>query len=83
MKTLLLRAWKAFYAGWMRFAHVLGIVNTAVLLTLIYIILILPLRFIWLLLRKDPLFRSSYTRTPGWQPREPEASDLDERSHPF
>lgn len=38
MKNALKRAWKKFYAGWMKFAHVLGIINQTILLTLVYFI---------------------------------------------
>ncbi|MCU0452050.1 MAG: SxtJ family membrane protein [Bacteroidetes bacterium] len=77
------KGWRAFYAGWMRFAHVLGIVNTTLLLTVVYVLVVLPTRLIWWALRKDPLLVRRTPVTTMWQSREQEQPDLDERRHPF
>lgn len=76
-------AWRAFYAGWMRFAHALGIINTTVLLTLVYAFVVLPTRAIWWILRKDPLMVRRSTSASMWRPREQDEPTLDERRHPF
>lgn len=83
MSNLIRDIWKRVFDVWMRFAHVLGVINTTILLTLVYIVMVLPLKLGFLLLRKDPLRLRSFRRGPTWQVRDTEASDLDERSHPF
>ena len=48
----------AAYRGWMKFAHVLAVVNTTILLTVVYVVLIGPIALIMKLLRNDPLEQS-------------------------
>ncbi len=51
--TQLKRFGKTLYRGWMAFAHVLGAINTGVILTVVYVVLIGPIRLILLLMGKD------------------------------
>jgi hypothetical protein len=67
----------------MRFAHVLGLINTTVLLTAVYLIVVLPTRAVWWILRKDPLMLRRTTFVSTWQLRERDEPTLDERRHPF
>ena len=83
MKRLVIRIWKPVFAVWMRFAHVLGIINTAILLTIVYVVMILPLRIVLAIVRKDPLHLRAYHTGPAWTARATEAAEREERSHPF
>jgi len=51
---------------WWRFAHVLGWFNSRVLLVAIYVLLIVPIAFVWRLMGKDPL-RLRRRDGSGWQ----------------
>lgn len=61
VKNILVKIWKGIKKGWMKFAHTLGVINTTILLTIFYFILIgiyaiiigLPKKLIQLL-RKAP-----------------------------
>jgi hypothetical protein len=81
--TAIKAMWRAFCAGWMRFAHVLGIINTTVLLTLVYLVVVIPTRTIWWILRKDPLMVRRTGFVSMWLPRAQDEPSLDERRHPF
>ena len=46
---------KIVYDAWMRFGHVMGRINGAIILTVVYAIMILPIGLALRLVRKDPL----------------------------
>ncbi len=52
------------YRGWMRFAAVLGWINTRVLLILIYYLVVTPLGLIMRLFRRSPLEGGYWTDPP-------------------
>lgn len=54
-------------ALWWRFARALGYVNARVLLTVLFVVVLVPLSLIWRLTGKDPLARRR-TIWPGWSP---------------
>ena len=64
-------------ALWWRFSRTLARINTRVLLTLLFFIVLVPLSIVWRLTGKDPLARRR-DRWPGWWPYP--ASHLD-RAH--
>jgi hypothetical protein len=82
MNTLRLLG-KALFRRWMQFAHVLGLINTTILLTLVFLIVVLPTKAIWVLLRKDPLLIRRIPFRSMWLPRTPDEPTLEERRHPF
>ena len=43
------------YKGWMKFAHILGIVNTRIILFLVFILTVVPISLLLRLFRKDIL----------------------------
>ena len=45
------------YRGWMRFGLVMGKITTPVLMTLIFVLVILPLALVLRLLKKAPMYR--------------------------
>ena len=71
------------YKGWMSFAHALAVVNTTVLLTLVYFFLIGPVSVVARILGKD--FMKHRIRRTGsfWKPKEPVAHTLDQARHQF
>ena len=52
-------------AAWWRLAHVLGYINTRILLTLLYFFLLTPMGLIWRAIGKDPMARQRAS-WPGW-----------------
>ncbi len=62
---------KLIYRGWMKFALVLGWVNTRIILSLVYFIVMTPLAFIFKLVGKDPMCRKLSTADSYWIKREP------------
>jgi hypothetical protein len=82
MKTLKSMASFA-YRLWMRFARALAIVNTHVLLTLVFFLIIGPVALVVWLLRKDFLDRTM--RSPGtyWKPKQAAVHDLESASRQF
>jgi hypothetical protein len=57
---------RAFHNGWMRFASALGYVNSRVLLTLMYYLVMTPYGFVSRLVGRDPLRRRGATRESYW-----------------
>jgi hypothetical protein len=60
-----LLAWPS--AWWWRFARALGYVNARVLLTVVFVIVLVPLGLVRRLAGNDPLFRRPRA-WPGWSP---------------
>ena len=52
-------------AAWWRFSRALGHVNTRILLTLLFAVVLVPISLIWRLIGKDPLARRR-DRWTGW-----------------
>ena len=60
-----LLAWPSMW--WWRLVHVLGYVNSRILLTVLFSAVIVPLNAIWRVIGKDPLARRRQTEN-GWSP---------------
>ncbi|MCB2230273.1 hypothetical protein KQH82_06120 [bacterium] len=75
MKKVLRQIWN----GWMRFARVVGRVNTAVLLTLFYFLILSPLGAVMRLFGWDPLRtgRKARKAESNWQTVRDGSPDLD------
>ena len=54
-------------AAWWKVAMVLGYVNARIILTLIFMIVLVPLGVVWRLIGRDPLGRRR-SQWPGWSP---------------
>lgn len=52
---------------WWRFARTLGYVNARVILTVLFVIVLVPLGLLWRITGKDPLARRR-SSWPGWSP---------------
>jgi hypothetical protein len=66
----------ALWAGWKKFAHRLGIINTTIVLTIVFVMLA-PVALVRRLFGADRLGR---THAPGksmWRSPEPAATDVD------
>jgi len=61
---------RAFHVGWMRFASILGYINSRVLLFVLFYFLITPYGWIARLFGRDALNRRGKSRDSYWIPRE-------------
>ena len=73
MKKVLSLLWQ----GWKKFAHVLGIINTRILLTLTYITVIAIVAIISRLIGADLLDRRMKRRPSYWHDREAADASLE------
>ncbi len=48
-------AWMAFFAKWMKFAEVLGMISTTIILSVFFYVFLTPTGLVMRLFRKDPL----------------------------
>lgn len=55
---------------WMKLAHAVGWFNTQVILTVVFIVLIIPTGLIMKVLRKDPMKRKMSAEETYWEPYE-------------
>ncbi len=55
---------------WMKLAHAVGWFNTQVILTVVFILIIIPTGLIMKLLRKDPMKRKIFAEGTYWEPYE-------------
>jgi hypothetical protein len=67
MKKILLLLWR----GWKKFAHALGIVNTKILLTLTYFLVLSVISIVGRLFRADLLDKKMISKQSYWHKREP------------
>ncbi|MEX1138988.1 MAG: SxtJ family membrane protein [Bacteroidota bacterium] len=78
------KALTAAYRGWMAFARFLGIVNTTILLTLVYILLIGPLSLVMRAFGSDLLDKRMKAPSGSfWRKKAPLKHTLDECRHQF
>jgi hypothetical protein len=75
------KIWKAFKKGWMKFAHVVGKVNTTILLSILYFVIVGIYSIITHLFK---LFALPFKKTPEtyWITRK-DKFDPDSLKHPF
>ena len=73
MKKVFSLVWR----GWKKFAHVLGIVNTKILLTVSYFVIIALVSLITKVFRADLLDRRLRPQPSYWHDRERLAVDLE------
>ncbi|MBF8248748.1 MAG: hypothetical protein HW374_1548 [Bacteroidetes bacterium] len=78
-----LHVWRTLYNWWMKFAHVLAVVNTTLLLTIVYVVLIGPMSLVAWVLRKDPLRHRTENLSSFWQPKEHTSTTLEQSRHLF
>jgi len=61
---------RGFHRAWMGFAEVLGYVNSRILLTILYYLLLTPYGFISRVFGRDPLTRRGPNQDTYWIKRE-------------
>jgi hypothetical protein len=71
------RALRGLKKGWLRFAWILARVNTTILLTLIYFVIMAPVNLIVRLSRTDLLGRRIGSEKSFWQEPEGKCDDLE------
>lgn len=82
MKTLRqIGAW--LYTWWMKFARLLALINTRVILTLVYLFIIGPLAVVMRLLGKDVLDRKIEQSQSYWRTKEKVEHTLESARHQF
>ena len=81
MMDLIRNAGRTLYKWWMAFARLLGTVNAAVLLTVVYIAVIGPMALIARLLRKDPMKHRPDPSDSFWMDKEEVAHTVDQARH--
>jgi hypothetical protein len=78
---------KSFFSllwrGWKKFAHVLGIVNTRILLTISYFVILAGASIVTLVLRKDLLDRRMGPNSVRYHPHEPVVASLETARRQF
>lgn len=80
---ILKKTWSKIFGWWMAFARFLGTVNTILLLSLMYILIIGPAWFVMRFLRKDPLRRRIPEHGSFWLEKPPLGHTLEETRHQF
>lgn len=60
---------RAFHRGWMRFAHALGYVNSRILLSVMFFLVMTPYGLLSKLFRRNPLNRRGPGGDSYWIPR--------------
>lgn len=74
---------KFIYGYWMKFAHVLGWVNTRIILSIVYFFIFTPLALIFRLMGKDPLGRHFEAVDSYWAKREAKTFKPDDYRRQF
>ena len=71
------------YKGWMAFAHALAVVNTTIILSIVYLLLIGPSWLVMKLRRKDLLDRKVEAAPTFWRTKEPIKHTLEQSRRQF
>ncbi|NIA10633.1 MAG: hypothetical protein GWP10_13125 [Nitrospiraceae bacterium] len=74
---------KKIWQLWKAFAHALGVVNTFVLLTLTYLLLIGPVGLVLRLIRRDVLNKKWFRKGAHWVAKSGESEAIETYTHPF
>ena len=74
---------KLLYRGWMKLAHVLGWVNTRIILSLVYFLIVTPLALIFKVIGKDPMCRKFDEQDSYWIKRKSQVFDRDSYRRQF
>ncbi|MFQ5510898.1 MAG: SxtJ family membrane protein [Candidatus Krumholzibacteriia bacterium] len=77
------RILKSIWAGWKKFAHVLGVFNTKVILTILYFLVMGIAAILARTFRGDLLDRKFPGNDSLWQPREASVTGLEEAKRQF
>jgi hypothetical protein len=75
--------WRRLYGYWMGFAKVLGKINTIVLLTLVYVVIIGPVALVLKVFGRDLLDRRPEPRSSYWYEKTQEDVTLERSKQQF
>ncbi len=79
---ILPRTLKYIYGPWMRFGHIIGTINTKIILSIVFFLIFTPVSFCLKILGKDMMNRSiDRTALTYWQESEKQSNDHMERSY--
>ena len=67
---------RALGRAWMRFAHALGRIQTFLILSIVYLVVLGPIGVVMRLTGQDPLRRPAGEGRTGWDDRIPEPAGL-------
>lgn len=81
--NLIKKTARTLYKWWMAFAHFLGMVNAAILLTVVYTFVIGILSVIVRLLRRDLMTHRASPAGSFWRDKEPVVHTIDHARHQF
>ena len=65
--TIVPQSLKQVHQGWMKIGHVLGSINTKIILGIIYFLLITPMGIVMRLMGKDPMHRAVRERVDSYR----------------
>jgi len=74
---------KMLYKWWMAFAHVLAVVNTTILLTIVYTFFIGIASIVIRILRKDPMRHRIGPENSYWKTRDVVQHTIEQARHQF
>jgi len=74
---------KKIWQLWKVFAHTLGVVNTFLLLTLTYVLLIGPVGLVLRLADRDVLHKKWFRKGARWVTKSDESETIETYTHPF
>jgi hypothetical protein len=77
------RAWEMVRAGLIAIGTVLGVINTFLLLTIVYVFIIGPIALIFRIGRHDPLARTGHEADSFWRVKEEAAQNETESERQF
>lgn len=83
IKTTVIQFLKTLYRLWMKFAHFLGRINTAIFLTLFYVIFLGVAKLATVLARKDLMDAKWKDRESFWRKRENFNADKENLLKPY
>ncbi len=83
MMDLIRNAGRILYKWWMAFARLLGTINTAVLLTVVYLIVVGTMSLVARLFRKDPMTHRPDTSGSFWKDKDKIAHTVDQARRQF
>ena len=77
------KLFKILWAGWKSFAHALGVINTKLILSILYIFMVGFVSIVLFVLRKDLLERKRASKLSFWKTKEPQKLDINIYKHQF
>ncbi len=74
---------RILYKAWMAFAHALAVINTTLILTIVYVILMGPMWLVMKVRRRDLLDRTIENAQSYWKPKDPIQHTMEQSRRQF